>query len=243
VKEPRDNNLEDGRNENREDRPHRIRPLLVRLRDQRSLLSAHFRGRSQSFGTLLLTVDLDNNQLELDELTPRDGDLLVKLHQQFFVSGQLDGAQIDFPVQVTKREIREGLASYWAAIPDSIQYHQRRKAFRVDAPAHPACRMVLTNQEGDWFEGRLADLSVTGAGFLLSARKAVSLPRGERCECEIELPCGSIETKVDIRFNMPVRDKPHHRLGAQFTDLAVADRRRIERFVFDLQRKQLKTER
>jgi len=227
----------------REDRPHRIRQLLIRLRDQRSLLSAHFRGRSDSFGTLLLDVDVDSGELEFDELSPTDGDRLVKLHQQFQVSGQLDGAQLSFPVKVLGRRMREGLASYRTTLPDAMRYHQRRKAFRVEAPVRPKCRVSLSTTSGDFYEGQLADLSVTGAGFLMKSKLAEALPRGTHCHCEIELPSGSIESSVEIRFNLAVRDKPFNRLGAQFTGLSAADRRRIERFVFELQRRQLKAER
>ncbi|MCP1726410.1 c-di-GMP-binding flagellar brake protein YcgR [Natronospira proteinivora] len=232
-----------GEDPTREDRPNRIRQLLIRLRDQRSLLSAHFRGRSDSFGTLLLNVDPDKGELEFDELSPTDGDRLVKLHQQFQVSGQLDGAQLSFPVKVLSRQIREGLASYRTTLPTAMRYHQRRKAFRVEAPVRPKCKVSISTTSGDVYDGQLADLSVTGAGFLMKTKKAEALPRGTHCDCEIELPSGSIQSAVEIRFNLAVQDKPFNRLGGQFTGLSAADRRRIERFVFELQRRQLKADR
>lgn len=221
----------------------RIRQLLIRLRDQRSLLTANFRGRSDAFGTLLLAVNPDDNELVFDELAPIDGDRLVRLHGEFRVSGQLDGAEISFPVTVKERDTDGEIASYTAPIPQSIHYHQRRRAFRVEAPPRPNCRVVITTDEGDWFEGVLADISITGIGFRMNGDKALELSRGTRADCHIDLPDGSVETPIEIRFSQPVQGKPFSRMGAHFTRLHPSDRRRIERFVAKLQRRQLRVER
>lgn len=225
------------------DSASRIRQLLIRLRDQRSLLTATFRGRSDAFGTLLLAVNPDDDQLVFDELTPIDGDRLVRLHGEFRVSGQLDGAEISFPVTIKERDTDGEIASYTASIPHSVHYHQRRRAFRVEAPPRPDCRVVVTTGEGDWFEGVLADISITGIGFRMNGDKALGLPRGSHADCHIELPDGSIETPIEIRFSQPIKGKSFNRVGAQFTRLHPTDRRRIERFVTKLQRRQLRVER
>ncbi|WP_406672907.1 flagellar brake protein [Natronospira sp.] len=225
-----------------EKRPARIRQLLLRLRDQRPLLTVSFRGRSDQFGSMLLGVDIERGELSFDELTPTDGDRLVRLQQSFQVTGQLDGAEVRFPVQVRRREEQDGFITYIAPIPDSLRYLQRRRAFRVEVPARPECPVVMSNSDGDWFEGVLVDVSISGIGFRVNKQLADGLERGSRCDCHIDFPDATVETRVEIRFNEPVRDKPFNRLGARFLRLEASDRRQIERFVFQLQRRQLKNE-
>ncbi|MDQ2068499.1 flagellar brake protein [Natronospira bacteriovora] len=221
----------------------RIRQLLIRLRDQRSLLNARFQGRREKYGTLLIDADLEKGELLFDELTPTDGDRLVRLHGRFQVVGHLDGAEITFPVKVIRREVHDGLGCYRTTLPDTIRYHQRRRAFRVEVPARPPSRIVLATPEGAWFEGRLADISITGAGFQINTDKADELPEGTHCECHLDLPSGTVETPAEIRFNKPITDSNRSRLGLQFTRIQPADRRRIEKFVVQLQRRMLKQQR
>lgn len=223
-----------------ETRAARIRHLLVRLKEQRSLLTAHFKGLSDHYSTMLLGVDPDQNELCLDELKPREGDQIVNLRGGFQVSGQIDGAGLEFPVEVRERQVDRGMAYYLAGLPEAVHYRQRRKAFRVEVPAHPPLKVSLTDAEGHWFEAKALDLSITGVGFQLPKNKATALPIGTRCDCRIELPEEPVETVVDIRFNRPEKGGRRARLGAHFIHLHPASRRRIERHVALLQRKQLK---
>lgn len=223
-----------------ETRAARIRHLLIRLKDQRSLLTAHFKGLSDHYSTMLLGADPDRNELCLDELKPAEGDQIVQLRGGFHLSGQLDGAGLEFPLEVRERHVDRGMAYYLAGFPEAVHYRQRRKAFRVEVPAHPRLKVTLTDAEGHWFEGQALDLSITGIGFQLPKKKALALPVGTRCECRIELPDEPVEATVDIRFNRPDKHDRRARLGAHFIHLNPPLRRRIERHVARLQREQLK---
>ena len=226
--------------EYREGDAARIRHFLVRLRDQRHLLTVYFEGHEDAFATLLLDIHPDDHEIVLDELNPAFGERLAQLHQAFEVFGEVDGVSIRFPAQLIRRDVDDGLPCHIAALPRAIALVQRRDAFRIHTPAHPQCRALISTDNGDTIEGFPVDLSVSGVGFHVRADRAPDLEPGTRCDARILMPDAEVTTQLEIRFNKAVEGHSVHRIGARFTALDGPDRRRVERYVFQLQRRQLK---
>ena len=228
--------------ERREEDTVRIRHFLTRLRDDRHLLNVYFHGHEDIFATLLLDVHPDDDEIILDELNPAFGERLAQIHQAFEVLGQADGVSIRFSAQLIRRDVEDGFPCHVARLPASIALVQRRDAFRVYTPAYPQCRAVVSTENDDSIEGFLVDLSVSGIGFRVRADRASELAPGMRFDVRIVMPDAAVTTEMEIRFNKALDERPVHRIGARFTRLDNRDRRQIERYVFQLQRRQLKNE-
>lgn len=228
--------------EHHEEDAARIRHFLIRLRDQRDLLSAYFHdhGHNDTFATLLLDVHPADDEIVLDQLNPAFGERLAEVHQAFEVLGQVDGISIRFAARLIRHDVDDGLTCHVARLPSSITLVQRRDAFRIHTPAHPQCRAVISTEEGDSIDGFLVDLSVSGVGFRVRADQAPELAPGMRFDARIVMPDAAVTTQMEIRFNKALEGRSIHRIGARFMGLDTQDRRRIERYVFQLQRRQLK---
>jgi c-di-GMP-binding flagellar brake protein YcgR len=115
---------------------------------------------------------------------------------------------------------------------DEALGRQRRQNVRVDVHIPLTIRM-----SGRDAPGRTRDVSATGVGF--STRLPVEMD--QRGEVTIEFDDGWNFTKaVVIRFIKPIL--AGNVIGAQFEKLSADERERLVKQVFDVQRRQLKTD-
>lgn len=215
--------------------------LLRRVRDQRVLLSVRVPGHNGTFNSLLLEVDPDRNVILLDELNPQAGHELVLQAKQVRVQCQCQGVELGFVCAVEIVQGQSGISIYRSAVPDSINYMQRRGSYRVrvgmsmSVPISLPLETVKTD-----LEGQLFDLSIGGLGASLPLEPR--LRHGQIIEtCTIHLPKKeSIQVELEIRF---IRiDEQHHtqRVGAAFRHLSPHQTNRMRRFVTHLEREMLR---
>lgn len=215
--------------------------LLRRIRDQRVLLSVRVPGHEAVFNSLLLEVDPERNLILLDELNPRSGHELACKARELRIHCQCQGVELGFHCSVDIGQGQNGISFYRAALPDTINYLQRRGSYRVrvgmsmTVPVHLPLETATTQ-----LEGQLFDLSMGGLGANLGLQ--TKLTRGQVIEsCAIHLPKEeSLQVELEIRF---VRvDEQHHsqRIGASFRNLDVQQSNRLRRFVTQLEREMLR---
>ncbi|MFA7387611.1 MAG: flagellar regulator YcgR PilZN domain-containing protein [Thiohalobacteraceae bacterium] len=214
--------------------------LLRRLRDQRVLLSARVPGHSGLFNSLLLEVDPDRSLILLDELNPRQGHELVCQTGQLRVHCQCKGVELSFNCDVEVHPARSGISFYRAALPEAIDYLQRRSSFRVRVGADLTVPVRLSlNKATASAEAVLVDLSVGGFGATLDS--SVELTLGQVLPCVIQLPKGeTLEANIEIRVVRVDPARPIQRIGASFRDLKPVQRQVVRRFVAQLEREMLR---
>lgn len=149
--------------------------------------------------------------------------------------------RFSFATRVTGRS-EDGSLQY-LHLPASIESSERRRAYRLEVALRPQSlyRLVVDPTRDDIaqeFEGTIVDLSE--GGVCLSTRThAVS---GERLGFQVELPqAGSLQARV--RVTQADAPRPPHRnwrLHCVFTDISLASRDRIARY---LMRRQLELRR
>lgn len=214
--------------------------LLRRLRDNRVLLSVRVPGHDGVFNSLLLEVDPERNIILLDELNPRQGHELVAQVGQIRIRCQCHGIELSFACAVQIGQGREGISFYQAALPDSINYLQRRRDYRVRVAFDMSIPVQLPCGSDDRVDGQLFDVSVGGVGF--NVHLDTPLERGQILEhCRIELPQGeTIETPLKVRFVRSQAEQKLQRVGAAFMNLLPREEQRIRRFVTHLEREMLR---
>ena len=215
--------------------------LLRRLRDQRILLSVRIPGHNGTFNSLLLQVDPDRNFILLDELNPKIGHELVIQAKQVRVQCQCQGVELGFLCAVEVVEGKSGISMYRAALPEFINYMQRRGSYRVRVGMSMSVPVSLPLEISTTdIEGHLFDLSVGGLGANLPMEP--KLRRGQIIEtCAIHLPKNeTIQVELEIRFIRLDEEHRTQRIGAAFLHLTQQQTNSLRRFVTHLEREMLR---
>lgn len=213
--------------------------LLRRIRDQRVLLSASVPGHPGVFNSLLLEVDPERKLILLDELNPRAGHELVLQTRELRVHCQCQGIELGFACAVDIGQGRNGISFYRAALPDSINYLQRRGSYRVRVGLDLAVPLQLPFDESTLIEGELYDLSMGGLGANLETD--LRLERGQILNCILNLPKAEpFPVEIEIRFIRADDTKSTRRIGASFRNLQPRQQTVLRRLVTQLEREMLR---
>ena len=125
------------------------------------------------------------------------------------------------------------------SFPEGIERKQLRNAFRVAiSQAHPI-GVLLTLRSSSFLEGQLWDLSATG--IRVAVRADLELDSGESYQnCRFDLPHGyTVSCSGTLKhWHYNHRAKITF-MGIQLADLSGADQRELNRYVTELQRKQM----
>jgi c-di-GMP-binding flagellar brake protein YcgR len=216
----------------------RIANLLQPLLQKRSILNVSLSGKNEKFSTALLQINSDNSFILLDELVPRHGNNVVTPSTDLFISAQISGIDLNFKSKIIEVGSNKGVALYKVAFPDTLNYHQRRKAFR--APVGPAHSYAITIKvpTGQHYEGELHDISVTGMCVRFPQKTILPDKWPKQTTCEIHLPTGKT-LNAQFRVCHIAKDGSGKciYLGGLFLQLDKSQQRTIEKFVIELQRK------
>lgn len=217
-----------------------IAGLLKRVRDTRTLLSVRVPGSDALFNSLLLEVDLERNHILLDELNPRAGHELAMQARQLRVHCQCQGVELSFNCAIEIGQGQQGIAFYRAALPEAINYLQRRGSFRVRVGVNIHIPINLPLDSATRLEGELFDLSMGGLGAYLS--NSIELTRGQILEdCSLILPNNApLTTELEVRFVRVDKEKQSQRIGASFRNLDPQRQNLLRRFVAQLEREMLR---
>lgn len=213
--------------------------LLRRVRDQRILLSVSVPGHGELFTSLLLEVDPERNRILLDELNPRAGHELVRETRQLRVHCQCQGVELGFACQVEIGQGKSGICYYRAALPEAINYLQRRGSYRVRVGLDLALFLQLPVDETTLIEGELFDLSMGGLGANVDTK--LRLERGQILPCVLNLPkTDPLQLEIEIRFVHAEEHKPTQRIGASFRNMQPRQQTLLRRLVTQLEREMLR---
>lgn len=221
--------------------PTRVHRMLQSLWERRVLLSAKPEGDEDWYSTAILDVSRSAGIFVLDELAPDRGHQRVAIGTRLRVMGVLGGVPTRFTAEVVEVAMQDDIAFYRVALPQEVEYLQRRAFFRAYVPRSLELRVqMVLEQEGLQVTGRLLDVSLGGFGVQLDQDGPLS-PLDVVDVRTLDLPEGqAIRCTAEIRY---MQQEPGHkpiRAGARFIDLDKAVERTLLRAIYSLEREQIR---
>lgn len=221
--------------------PLEIAANLRQLLDSHDPLIITFHERSQRFQSYVVHVDRDTNTLALDEMIPRDGEKFIENGEPFRVEGFHDGVRIAWecntPLSISQVD---GHRCYRGPMPEEMTYHQRRNAFRAALKLSQLVDVTLdgTHIKGNGaLRGKLLDISATGCKLRFEGDVEARLQLGQVYErFKAANPLGLVETMVELRHLHFEAHLNATFAGVRFHNLNGQAQRKIESFVYQLQR-------
>jgi len=219
--------------------PLEISGNLRQLLDSHDPLIITFHERSQRFQSYLVDLDRERNMIALDEMIPRDGERFLLAGEPYKVEGFHEGVRIAWESngQLSIDE-SNGSRCYRGTLPDEVVYHQRRNAFRA---ALKLAQLVNVNLDGEKLKasisGKLLDISATGCKLRFEGDITGSLQLGQVYDrFNADLPFGKMTAPVELRYLHFEEKISTTFAGVRFHNLNGQMQRKVESFVYQLQR-------
>lgn len=220
--------------------PTQIREVLESIRTHNIALQMRPESAQDEDISLLLALDSAADTLVLD--APRRMDENTYLPgQKLEASVWKSGVQLRFQLEVRRQGSFENRPALFTRWPSSIEYIQRRNAFRIrlrDIRSRAA--FILDN--GIHIPGRILDISVSGFSALIE--EDIEIESGQKADCEIEIERRSqFFALSEIRNISRVGINEHIRIGARFLDIRTEHKFRLEKLIREYEREQLRIRR
>ncbi len=223
--------------------PARITALLKPLESKIDLLSLKLPNSDTSYKSTLLSVDSNKKLLVLDRLIPKDGHNLLIKSRQLTVQISHKGAEIIFTTSLNDKEPEKIMPRYELIFPDNIQYLHRRNNYRVTVRNDTEMTVEIQTNNDESFQGELHNISTEG--MCIRFPKEIDIPQDEdptEVQCMVKL---SNDEELKCTFNICHTYTHEHskdfRIGGNFQYMDKTQKRALEKFVAELQRKAQKT--
>ena len=221
--------------------PLEIAANLRQLLDSHDPLIISFPERHQRFQSYVVHADRERDLLAFDELMPRDGERFIEAGEPFKVEGFHEGVRIawdcDTPLKITEID---GHRCYSGPLPTEMIYHQRRNAFRAALKLSQLVDIILdgTQLKGSGaLRGKLLDVSATGCKLRFDGDITARLQLGQVYErFKAGTPLALTDSMVELR-HLHYEERINTTFaGVRFHNLNGQAQRKVESFVYQLQR-------
>ncbi len=216
-----------------------ILALLKLLLLARAPLDISFTGRSQSYQSYVVNVDIKTASLLLDEMIPNIGDKWASQGESFRVDAWMEGAHIRWQSPGARQVLFEDTPAFHIPLPATLTYHQRRDAFRATVQRSIDTHLELIHaKDKPQLEGELLDISATGCKARLAGNQLHLLQSGDRYELSrLLLPEeAAFNIELEIRHCSYHSNTDETHVGLRFQQPTPTVQRQINRFVHYLQR-------
>lgn len=218
-----------------------LREVYLNLFDvQRShaLIDVAIEGTDARYQSIIIGVDPERGVVEIDELFPAG---FVGLPgQPLTVTVRLDGKRrLTFNTHVISRRDDGQLESYWLALPESLDYNQRRGSFRLQLGQGWGVISEFLAPDQERCSARVRDLSSTGIRLeVLGGTRPIT---GDVLhDLHFEFAGRNYQCAADVRnvtnLNAKSGDADRFLIGAQFRDMPRVEQRSLERMIMQMQR-------
>jgi c-di-GMP-binding flagellar brake protein YcgR len=173
--------------------------------------------------------------MTIDELFPNG---FVGLPgQPLTITVRLDGKRrLSFTSTILARETEEGIESYRLALPEFVDYNQRRGAYRLQLRGGWGTVSQFRAQGQNRCSATVRDLSSTG--IRLELKDQVPLAEGDvLTDLQFEFAGRMFQCQADVR-NVAQNDGDATVVGAAFRDMSRVEQRSLERMIMQMQRQQ-----
>ncbi|MBX9609091.1 MAG: flagellar brake protein [Gammaproteobacteria bacterium] len=217
--------------------------LLKRIFDAHCLLDVRLGDDDTPYQSAIIELVPEQGYLVMDALTPADGNALAATLPAVRVRARLSGMELRFASRIQSSGSESGLAYFMLRYPDSVDYPQRRREYRVMVPLDRGLPVRFQTANGGWVRGEIRDLSPNGfCARILSGDVAhFEADCEELAHCVIDLPGQEpLTAMVSVRHLLPSKARTAPRVGACFVDLELRGQRMLERCLADIERHRLR---
>ncbi|MFT3931865.1 MAG: PilZ domain-containing protein [Spongiibacteraceae bacterium] len=218
-----------------------LREVYLNLFDvQRShaLIDVAIDGTDARYQSIIIGVDPERGVVEIDELFPAG--FIGLPGQPLTVTVRLDGKRrLTFNTHVISRRDDGQIESYWLALPESLDYNQRRGSFRLQLGQGWGVISEFLAPDQERCSARVRDLSSTGIRLeVLGGTKPTT---GDVLhDLHFEFAGRNYQCAADVRnvTNLSGKSDGLDRflVGAQFRDMSRVEQRSLERMIMQMQR-------
>jgi len=213
--------------------------ILNAVQKARTPIMIKFEGIERYFTSLILRTDLDEGYLIIDEIAPESGHEMALQGRSFSIRGSHHGVSLYFrPNVVVGSGIENDIAFYKINFPQEMIYQQRRTAYRAPVPLGLDIQAKLVSPHHGTLSGILYDISTGGCRLNFKGNLDPEFARGDLIDnFQLILNDGEkLSCPVQVCHSQFVRDWKQTTCGLQFVDLDKLSIKKIDRFVYFLQR-------
>jgi c-di-GMP-binding flagellar brake protein YcgR len=219
--------------------PEKILKLLNGVEQQTPLCTISFNSIKEVFTTTILEIQSTKSIIIFDQLSPSQGNDLIKKKHSLKISAQFNHISFAFKLTRITTDTANGIIYYKATLPQKIYYPQKREAFRFSTRPY-AIRFQGLSSQSLTIAGNLADISAVGVGIVILDHR-IYLQHGEKLSnCSINLPENdSINFDLAIRFVKSIRCDTKLQFGGYFENLSPQDENKLKLFIGKLTPKEV----
>ena len=217
--------------------------LLQQICEGHCLLDVRFNLGAEAYQSAILELVPGAGYLVLDALTPANGNLTAATLPGIRARTRLHGMDLKFATRIIQHGSQSGLPYYKVRYPESVDFPQRRRDYRVAVPFDRGVLVRFHTRDGTLVRGEVRDLSASGfcARLLSGDTTKIAAESGQHELCEIDLPgYDTVRAVVEVCHLLPSRARSAPRVGARFIDLDSRAERQLERCVAELDRTRLR---
>jgi c-di-GMP-binding flagellar brake protein YcgR len=215
--------------------------LLRRIKKQRALLTVSTPGIQELYSSAILEIDANHGYFVIDELTPSVGQRRLPALHQIAISARLEGVETQFDAALIRIETLNSIASNYMALPQFIDYKQKRRHYRVQVPHGLNLSVAISSDDREMIlAGKIQDISL--GGIAATFRTEREFQKGAVVDsCNIALPDGTaISSQLKIRSVRRNQTRKELILGGAFLGLIPKHKRALEHFVRQLERESIR---
>ncbi|MBT5231962.1 MAG: hypothetical protein HOM11_16985, partial [Methylococcales bacterium] len=220
----------------------KIAVLLKYFHQDRILARVHLPSDTNEYNSAIISADREHKTFDLDELTPEEGNPLLLKDHHVTINAQVRGISVHFEAELKHSKTSSGVALHTFHFPKVVEYLQRRSFFRAKLSAgnpisfsgiHPDTRKRIT--------GNLTDISIQGIGATIYYNGQIY--RGEKFKsCRLTLPNHeTISLSIEVKQVKKIKTNSQFHIGCIFSEIDSNARKKIERMIRTIERKQLRS--
>jgi len=208
---------------------------LFDVQRSHALIEVAVDGSDAHYQSIILALDPEAGTLTIDELFP--GGFVGLPGQPLTITVRLDGKRrLTFSTHILARRNDEGVESYSLALPEFVDYNQRRGAFRLQLRGGWGAASQFLAPGQNRCSATVRDLSSTG--IRLELQDAADVAEGDvLTDLQFEFAGRSFQCHADVR-NVAHNANDNVVVGAAFMDLPKVEQRSLERMIMQMQRQQ-----
>lgn len=221
--------------------PVRIAALVQRIVSERLFVTVALPDGREHYNSTILGLEPSAGVFLLDELYPEEGNRVLGERGWLRVKASFDVSTATFTSRVVGEGEEVGIRYFRVALPERIDYAQRRARFRVPVDVLRDVPVMLETADGQSALGSLHDISAAGLSVRFKSDAAPRLSEQASVPyCVVRIP-----DEEPLVAGLEVRDirqdgKGATVVGARFTDMDRLAEQRLERFVATAERELLK---
>ena len=214
---------------------------LQQSQEQRAFVDVQVPGDDTVYQSIFLELDSDEKTILIDEFFPSTA--WVSPGQVLRLSiRQKGGRSLKFQSRVLEAYRYDDAPMYVIAMPDFIDYDQRRNAFRLVVESNLAIDVTFTGPDKVTYCGRMGDISASGLSLFLDKAPNCELAYGNILK-NVSFEFAQINIASDLTIRSLPRDSNKEtplRIGAEFNGLSANLAKDLEMSILQLQRERLR---